>query len=133
MLSDRIKTDPRMAELVKRYPQMLKCTNIIHCGGDAKSHYEAEVRQLKIWVEFVGRDDPWMDPGMLPPQRVLYDMHLSIIQAERELFESAMDIGGPDALQCHHAGSPSVYVNYRVQAMWATWLAARLGFTGVFK
>ncbi len=130
MLIDR--EDATAQELVRRYPGLKTCKQTILSGGNEKDHYENCVSNLRHQVLFVGRDDPWMQPGMLPPQRVLYDLHPRIIQAEREMFESTMDIGGPDALLCHHADSPSTYVNYRVQYMWATWLAARVGFTRIF-
>lgn len=106
---------------------------VILAGGNDHDRYENRVDNLRLQIKWAGRDDPWAKPDEQPPQLAIYLANTDIIEAERETFIDMMGIGGADLLQHTAIGEVPTYANYRVQAMWATWLAARLGFTGVFK
>lgn len=96
----------------------------ILAGGDAKAQYENRVLNLKEQIAWVGIDDPWRTPGEYPTQSELWVAHQDIVDTERAAFIDAMQPSAVDLIR----DAQGEFVNYRVQAMWDTWLMARLGF-----
>lgn len=96
----------------------------ILAGGSAQDHYENRVRNLKEQVAWVGIDDAWREPGMLPTQAQLYHSNIDIIDIERAAFIDTMKPATHDLLRDANGD----FVNYRIASMWDTWLAARIGF-----